>query len=149
MYGRIRLGGTIGWGIFAPIAGVLVQNYGLKIAFWMFTVIMIVNLVVSQKFDYGKHESHESSNGGIWLLLKNKNWIFFLAASFLGGVGAFSAASYLYPYMAELGATETQMGIASFMATLTEIPVFFFGHYLIKRFNARGLFITAITFFTP
>ena len=144
MYGRIRLGGTIGWGIFAPIAGVLVQNYGLNVAFWSFTVIMIVTLVVSQKFDFGKQEEHPSNSGGIWLLLQNKHWIFFLAASFLGGVGAFSAASYLYPYMAELGATETQMGIASFMATLTEIPVFFFGHHLVKRFNARGLFITAI-----
>src|SRR5215211_3308308 len=27
MYGRIRLGGTIGWGLFAPVAGLLVQNY--------------------------------------------------------------------------------------------------------------------------
>src|SRR5919112_2655338 len=27
MYGRIRLGGTIGWGVFAPIAGMLVQRY--------------------------------------------------------------------------------------------------------------------------
>ncbi len=28
-YGRIRLGGTIGWGVFAPIAGIIVQRYGL------------------------------------------------------------------------------------------------------------------------
>jgi PPP family 3-phenylpropionic acid transporter len=144
MYGRIRLGGTIGWGVFAPIAGLLVQNYGLKIAFWLFAAIMFVNLLVSQKFDYGKQEELTSSNGGVWMLLQDRRWIFFLATSFLGGVGAFSVASYLYPYMAELGATETQMGIASFIATLTEIPIFFFGHRLIKRFTAHGLFITAL-----
>jgi len=33
MYGRVRLGGTIGFGLFAPIAGALVENYGLKIGF--------------------------------------------------------------------------------------------------------------------
>ena len=33
MYGRIRLGGTLGWGLFAPIAGALVLKYGLNIAF--------------------------------------------------------------------------------------------------------------------
>ncbi len=148
MYGRVRLGGTFGWGILAPIAGVLVQHYGLGIGFWMFTTIMIINFMVSQKFDYGQSQPEKASNnGGIWLLLKDKTWIFFLTAAFLSGIGTYSVASYLYPYMAEMGATETQMGITSLMGTLTEIPIFFFGHYLIKRFNPRSLFITAIALF--
>ena len=33
MYGRIRLGGTIGFGLAASVAGLLVQNYGLGIVF--------------------------------------------------------------------------------------------------------------------
>jgi PPP family 3-phenylpropionic acid transporter len=77
-------------------------------------------------------------------LLRDRNWIFFLLISFLGGLGAFSVAVFLYPYMAGLGATETQMGIAAFVATLTELPVFFFGNRLIRRFTSRGLFVTAI-----
>jgi len=148
MYGRVRLGGTFGWGILAPIAGILVQHYGLGIGFWMFTTIMIINFMVSQQFDYGQsQQAQTSSNGGIWLLLQDKKWIFFLAAAFLSGIGTYSVASYLYPYMAEMGATETQMGITSLMGTLTEIPIFFFGHYLVRRFNSRSLFITAIVLF--
>jgi len=126
------------------MAGLLVQNYGLQVAFWMFSALMMVNFFVSQKFDFGKHEEHESSSGGIKDLLKNRNWIFFLAASLLAGVGAFSVASYLYPYMAELGATKTQMGIASFMATLTELPIFFFGNRLVKKFGSHTLFIGSL-----
>jgi PPP family 3-phenylpropionic acid transporter len=143
-YGRIRLGGTIGWGVFAPIAGFLVQGYGLNIAFWMFASIMLINLFVSRKFDFGKHEEHELGNGGIRDLLTDRKWIFFLLASFVGGVGAFSVASYLYPYMAELGATKTQMGIASFVATLTELPIFFFGNRLVQRFGSQKLFLSAL-----
>lgn len=143
-YGRIRLGGTIGWGVFAPIAGVLVQNYGLNIAFWMFAAIMLINVFVSQNFDFGKHEDHASNNGGMKTLLTNCKWIFFLLASFVGGLGAFSVASYLYPYMAELGATKTQMGIASFVATATELPIFFFGNRLVKRFGSQRLFLSAL-----
>lgn len=139
MYGRIRMGGTIGWGVFAPIAGFVVQHYGLNIAFWIFAVIMLINFFVSQQFDFGKHEEQEQSHGGIKFFLTDRKWIFFLAASFLGGVGAFSVASYLYPYMAGLGATETQMGIASLIATLTEIPIFFFGNTLVKRYGPQRL----------
>jgi len=46
--------------------------------------------------------------------------------------------------MAELGANETQMGIALTISTLTELPVFFFGHRLVKRFGSYRLFMVAL-----
>ena len=139
-YGRIRLGGTIGWGLVAPIAGTLVENYGLRIAFLIFWGIMFLNLLVSQKFVFGKADKRTSNNNGIRTLLANCRWLHFPPLSFLGGLGAFSVASYLFPYMAELGANESQMGIALAVATLTEIPIFFFGDRLVRRFTAGGLF---------
>jgi MFS family permease len=144
MYGRIRLGGTLGWGLFAPIAGVLVQNYGLNASFLSFSAIMLVNLFVSQKFVHGSHEASQSNHGGIRTLLTSRRWINFLFLAFLGGIGSFSVAAYLFPYMAELGANETTMGIASALATLTEIPIFFFGNRLVKKFGAYGLLILAL-----
>lgn len=144
MYGRIRLGGTIGWGLFAPIAGALVLKYGLNIAFWVFAGIMFLNLLVSQKFSFGKPEVHASDQGGIRTLLTNRRWVIFLLFAFLGGVGAFSVASYLYPYMSELGADSRQMGVALTIATLSEIPIFFFGDRLVKRFSSYGLFMIAL-----
>jgi PPP family 3-phenylpropionic acid transporter len=56
MYGRIRMGGTFGWGMFALISGALVENQGLQIAFRLFAVIMFINLLVSQKFSFGNKE---------------------------------------------------------------------------------------------
>ena len=144
MYGRIRMGGTIGWGLMAPVAGWVVENYGLRLGFLIFCAIMLVNLFVSQKFNFGKVEEHESRNGGIRALLANRPWVFFLFVSFLGGVGIFSVAAYLFPYMAELGANESQMGIALTISTLTELPVFFFGHRLVRQFGSSRLFIIAM-----
>ena len=144
MYGRIRLAGTIGWGLFAPIAGAMVQNYGLKLAFWSFSAIMLVNFFVSQRFVHRSHEEGTADRGGIRVLLTNRRWINFLFLAFLGGLGAFSAASYLFPYMAELGAKETTMGIALTISTLTEMPVFFFGDRLVKKFTTYGLLILAL-----
>lgn len=144
MYGRIRLGGTIGWGAFAPIAGALVENYGLRIGFWLFAAAMLLNLFVSQKFRFSKPEDHGTNKGGIRLLLTNRRWIFFLFTAFLGGLGSMSAAAYLFPYMAEIGANETTMGLALTISTLTELPVFFFGHRLVRRFSSHGLLILSL-----
>lgn len=144
MYGRIRMGGTIGWGLFAPIAGALVLRYGLNVAFWSFAAIMSINLLVSQRFVFAGAEAHTSDGGGMRVLLTNPRWIIFLLFAFLGGVGAFSVASFLYPYMAELGANSQEMGIALTISTVTEVPVFFFGNRLVKRFGSYGLFMISL-----
>jgi len=144
MYGRIRLGGTLGWGIFAQIAGILLYLYGLKALFYVFSAIMLINFFISQKLSFGKHEDQESKTGGIRTLLTSRRWIIFLLLAFLGGMGAFSVASYLSSYLKELGANGNQIGFAFTAPTLAELLVFFFGNRLIKRFNSYGLFVIAL-----
>lgn len=144
MYGRIRLGGTIGWGVFAPIAGALIQRYGLYASFWSFSVLMLFNLLVSMRLVHRSHEQTDSNQVGIRALVSNRRWMNFLFLAFLGGIGSFSVASYLFPYMAELGASESMMGIATSIATVTEILVFFLGNRLVKKFGSYNLLILAL-----
>jgi MFS family permease len=148
MYGRIRLGGTIGWGLFAPIAGALVENYGLRLGFWTFSIIMLINFFVSQKFVHASHEAGAAKTGGIRVFLTNRRWISFFFIAFLGGVGSFSAAAYLFPYMAELGADESTMGLALTISTLSELPTFFLAHKLVKRFGSYGLLTLTLVMFS-
>lgn len=144
MYGRIRMGGTIGWGISAQIAGFLLALYGLPILFYVFSGIMLVNLFVSQKLSFGEPEKQDEKTGTAGMLLKERRWIIFLALAFLGGVGSFSAAAYLSPYLQELGADGRQIGFAFLVATLTELPAFFFGNLLVKRFTPYRLIIISL-----
>lgn len=145
MYGRVRLGGTIGWGLFALIAGTMINNYGLKIAFWGCSFFTLINLFVARKLVYDDSPVHEkSSAGGIRYFLTSRRWQFFLFSTFLGGLGAFSVASFLSPYMAEMGASKSLMGLAITIATLSELPVFFFGNRLVRRFTAQRLFSISI-----
>ncbi|MFT3892972.1 MAG: major facilitator superfamily domain-containing protein 6 [Anaerolineales bacterium] len=144
MYGRVRLGGTIGWGVFAQIAGALMYAYGLNVLFYVYAGITVVNLVISQKLIFGKHEEHEAAPGGVRTFLTNRRWIFFLLTAFFGGLGSISVASYLSPYLAELGANGKQIGFALTIAAFTEFPIFFFGNRLVKRFTPKGLFLIGL-----
>lgn len=145
MYGRVRIGGTIGWGLFALIAGAMINQYGLKLSFWGFAFFMLINLLVAQKLFYVDSTSHESlSDSGIRFFLTSRKWLLFLLAAFLGGLGASSVASFLSPYMAEMGASKSLMGLAITIATLSELPVFFFGNRLVKRFTSQRLFVISL-----
>ncbi len=49
-YGRLRLGGTIGFGLAAPLVGRLVDGGGLKLAFYSYAALMLLALIVGQRF---------------------------------------------------------------------------------------------------
>jgi MFS family permease len=144
LYGRIRLAGTIGWGVFAQIAGFLLYRYGLSVLFYACTVLALVNFFVSRKLTFGKQEAHTSSRGSVWTFLTNRRWVFFLLSVLIGGLGAVSVAAYLSPYLKDLGANGKQIGFAFTVATLTELPVFFFGNSLVKRFGSDRLISIAL-----
>ena len=144
MYGRVRLGGTFGWGLAAPVAGVLIQTYGLRLAFWGYAALMFLALIVSQRFVFGQSADGTSLQGGVRTLLTNRRWVLFLALAFVGGMGFASINNYLLPYMEELKASKTTMGIALAVATLFELPVLFFADRLLKRFKAHGLLVLAM-----
>jgi PPP family 3-phenylpropionic acid transporter len=146
MYGRVRLGGTIGWGLFALIAGTMISNYGLKIAFWGFAFFTFINLIIAQKLVYDNTTGHGVSrnNSGIRYFLTSRRWQLFLFSAFLGGLGSASVATFLAPYMTGLGANESLIGLAIMIATLTELPVFFFGNRLLNRFSSQRLFLVSL-----
>jgi PPP family 3-phenylpropionic acid transporter len=144
MYGRVRLGGTIGWGLVAPLAGLIIQTYGIRWAFWGFSAIMVFNLIISQKFTFGQVVEQESLLGDVRKVLIDQRWMLFLALAFVGGIAFTVINSYLFPYMEELGISKTTMGIALTIATLSELPVLFFANHLLKRFKARGLLLLGL-----
>ncbi len=144
MYGRIRLGGTIGFGLTISISGVLVQNYGLRSAFWTCAVLMFLGLVVSQKLVYGQLKAGGPMDGSIRTLLANPRWSLFLALAFAGGLAVASTNNYFFPYMKELGSNESTMGLALTIGTISEVPILFFGNRLLKRLKSSGLLVLAL-----
>jgi MFS transporter, PPP family, 3-phenylpropionic acid transporter len=103
-----------------------------------------VNFLISQRFTHVSQEQMESSHGGMRTLLASRRWINFLFLAFLGGIGSFSVAAYLFAYMAEMGANESTMGIASSVATVTEVVIFFFGNRLVRKLGSYGLLLLAL-----
>ncbi len=145
MYGRVRLGGTLGYALAAPVAGECVQRFGLQSAFWGYTALFLLALLASQRFVRG--HTHTAPAGArpasrAWML--RPAWLLFLLGALGAGVALAFSNSYFFPYMKELGAPETLMGLSLTIGTIGEVPVLFFGHHLLRRLKAYPLFIIAL-----
>ena len=155
MYGRQRLGGTVGYALAAPLAGQLVQSYGLAAAFWGCAVMYLCAFLASQKLwsrpmplsAAAPVHQNEAVRGGVRLLMTNPRWLLFLVAAFAGGMAAAATNSYLFPYLRELGANESTMGIALTIGTVLEMPMLFFGNRLLRWLKAYPLFLAALTIY--
>jgi PPP family 3-phenylpropionic acid transporter len=143
-YGRIRLGGSLGYGVAAPIAGALVQQHGLRAAFWGSAVLFVLGLLVGQKLVHAEARAQARSGGGLREFLRNPRWPPFLALSLAGGLVLSALNTFFFPYMKELGATESTMGLALTIGTISEIPVLFYGDHLFRILKPYGLLLAAM-----
>lgn len=144
-YGRIRLWGTIGYGVVAPFAGGLIGRLGLKWAFWGYAILMLGGLLVITLIPFRQSHSNSSFRGELRVLFANQPWMLFLVMVFIAGIGMATISNYLFVYMQSLGASKTLMGFALTVSTISEIPVMFFSDRLLRRFGARGMLVIAMT----
>ena len=144
LYGRIRLWGTIGWGLSAPLVGELLQRFGIRWMFWIYALLMGVNLITVRRLNFVKRVSLTPYWRGIRDLLANRRWIFFLVVAFVAGIGFALHNNYLAVLLEGMGASKSIMGIAITISIISELPVMFFSNFLLRRFKAQGLLFVAL-----
>jgi PPP family 3-phenylpropionic acid transporter len=146
-YGKLRLWGAVGWGLSAPLVGWLIQQNGLQWSFWGYLIQMAVVFVVVMNLPV----AHASLGGRYWQglrsLLGDIRWPLFLLVVFVSGIGSAVLSNYLFLRMNDLGASTTLMGLALSVATLSELPVFFYSGALMKRWGARPLLLVSLFFY--
>jgi MFS family permease len=107
--------------------------------------LFFIAFFVSQKLVHGEEESGiPAARGRASDLLKNPHFLLFLLIGFCGGISFATLNTYLFPYMKELDAGESMMGVALTIGTIAEIPVLFFVNHFIKRFKAYALIIFSL-----
>ncbi len=144
MYGRVRLGGTIGWGAVALLAGPVIEAYGIRWAFWCYAAIMIFTLFISQKFSYPKEKKQVSWRANLREVLADKRWGVFLGLAFIAGIAFAVINSFLFPYMDELNINNKMRYLAIAISTISELPILFFANRLLRRFKPFGLLLIAM-----
>jgi PPP family 3-phenylpropionic acid transporter len=143
-YGKIRLWGSVGWGIASPLVGRLIDGYGLVASFTVASALYLVVMLVSLGMSHARSRLKASFWRGVRQVLADRRWYSFLALAAVGGMCMSVVNSYLLLFMDSLGASKTLMGWVMVVATLSEIPVLFYVNRWLKRWGARRLMAVSI-----
>ncbi len=143
-YGRVRLWGTIGWGLAAPLAGEVLERNGLPWMFGIYSGLMVLSLLTVGRLRFSLSASSTPLGRGLLMVLTDRRWILFMAAVFVTAVALAGQTNFLSILLEGMGATKTFMGIALTLSTVSELPVMFFSPWLLRRFKPQGLLFLAM-----
>ena len=145
-YGRIRAFGAIGWMIANPFAGWCIEQYGYGVLSWAAAGLAIFNLVYSMFLpDATKDENAEPVHfSDLKLLFKNKDYILIVLVFFFLQMMQVADGLTVVDKMMALGGGEGIVGTRSSMQALAELPLFFLGSILLKKFGGLKLLMFGI-----
>ncbi len=147
-YGRVRLWGSLGWGLAASLLGPVLERAGLSWSFYGFLGFMAVNFVVAARLPmHISGGARHAYRAGLGALAGNGRFLLLLLSSLVFGLTLGVLLSYQFLFLDELGAGRALMAWSLTASTLSEIPFWFVSAGLLRRFGTSKMiaFALAIT----
>ncbi|MBT2293659.1 MFS transporter [Paenibacillus albidus] len=146
-YGAIRVVGSISFGLAVAVFGQMYDHFGVSTVFVVYiaTMSLVCLLTFSIQRDRkrpvrpggaGKKTPQRGMTTGMVSLLKEPKFVWFLIPVFLAAIGPQMNNAFYSVYISHFGGEASgKIGLLYTAASLTEIPVFLFSGYLIRKFG--------------
>ncbi|PAB57033.1 MFS transporter [Anaeromicrobium sediminis] len=142
-YGKIRLGGTLGFSVFAIVAG-KIASIKLDYVFVAYVIMIILSICVLSSLPKVEGHGTKKNKGNIALLLKNKNIRIVLCFNAMIFITIAFYNSFFSIYFNELTQDSLLMGLAFFMAAFMEIPFLLKSKYILKKMGPYKLMMSGL-----
>lgn len=150
-YGAIRIWGTFGYAVAAQTATLILANTS---SIWLFVAIFAASLIAVAGFiriGDPQADGHEQATGeqaaekrkGLREILLNPVFLLFVAIAFLFNGSSSVNMTYAPLLLQDLGISVSAIGTIISLSTLMEIPLIFFSHKFMDRFNVKTFLLTA------
>jgi oligosaccharide:H+ symporter len=146
-YGNLRLWGSLGWAISSVTAGYLFNYIRLERIFpitALFFLIAIGFLGIPLFRKPVNVFRPEFTPIRINDILSNRPLFGFIVLLIIYGVVCSPVNAYLNLYFTELGADNSQVGLAYTIQSLSELPFFLIGNFLVKKFGPKRVILLSI-----
>lgn len=144
-YGRLRLWGSIGFGVSALGTGALIERTDIKLIFVVYLVAMTLGALVAFRLPAAAQFKVEHYWSSLRRLVSNPRWLGFLGSIFLFGISSSAINNYYVLYLNALGGREGLAGVAIAVATIGEIPIFLMAPVILRRYSPAPLLLLAFS----
>lgn len=145
-YGQLRMFGSLGWLIAAPIVGHFLEGDQISRMFPIAAVLYLGSIVpiFFLKSESSKSTGLELNLRNLAPVLKNPGLVTFLVMIFFIAVTSFCIQTFLAVYFDNLNASSTLIGWAFSFDGIGELPFYFVSAFLIQKFGLKRIFIVTI-----
>jgi len=148
-YGKIRLMGSFSFGIIALFMGRSIKSFGINSSFILYSIIMVIGAMIVCSIDYkDKTATQKIDLFDVASLFKDRRFLILMISIVFANIGIGSNSSYVYLLIQKTGGDVSQLGILWCILAISELPAFFYGTKLLKRYGELNLFIIGMVLFT-
>ncbi len=148
-YGSVRVYGSLGWVIFVPLSGWIVERTELKssllgTAFFSLVAAVFLFRIDPRYFSSATEKVSASMRGIVHKLLDNPLMVG--AGLMILLIGIFGSGAYQFQgvYLGELGAPGTVIGIAGMLGAVVELPVMLWTDRLTTTWGSYRLLLVSM-----
>lgn len=147
-FGEIRLAGSIGFALVSLALGKLIELAGINASFISFSVIFVINilLIYGVKFD-GKAAIKRPGHKDVLDVVRRPKFLILVLSAMILNIALGANSSYVAILVQSTGGSTAVLGFTWFLVAVSEIPAFFFGGRLFKRYGELNLYLFATAFY--
>jgi PPP family 3-phenylpropionic acid transporter len=143
-YGRLRLWGLVGFIVLVTVSGQLLGGQSVRMTPWISLVMLVTVAVIALNLreETSMRVHHEAPS--VRKLLQQRDVMAFFASTLL--MIAVHASMYVYYslYLADIGYSETVIGLMWSLGVIAEIAFFYRQAPLFRRYGVRKLMIASL-----
>ncbi|SHH80303.1 MFS transporter [Clostridium grantii] len=147
-YGSMRLWGSIGFAVSTLVIGYVTDYFGLRIIFYLYSIIMLLCCLTVAKFPLGKvtkkSEKKSSFKSDLFKMLSMPQFIFLVLISMFSFSTLLANNSYLGLYMINNGTTLTIIGTLFFVSAISEVPFMLASKTIIEKVGVVNVLFISI-----
>ncbi|MDO9545166.1 MAG: MFS transporter [Pelolinea sp.] len=149
LYGRVRVGGSIGWGLMVLATGFLIDNLGLGIPVIFYLniayllVFFLIISVIPEPASKKTMDRPKVTFGKIGEMFRKPGFILIFVLIIIWGMGEASITNFLFLHIKQLGGSSTLMGTALSISLIGEIVTFSIANKIQEKIGELKMILLA------